>query len=96
MGLLSAYQRAIGKSGREHGQGGMGARLPIPEETANRAFRPKNPTIQPLSLSLFLVLSFNLSRERCPKHARTFRSTRFQYRVRGEGREEEGDTTTAD
>lgn len=25
--LLSAYQRAIGKSGREHGQRGVGARL---------------------------------------------------------------------
>lgn len=60
MGLLSAYQRAIGKSGREHGQGGVGARLPIPEETANRAFRPKNPTIQPLSLSLWcFILTFH-------------------------------------
>lgn len=92
MGLLSAYQRAIGKSGREHGQGGVGARLPIPEETANRAFRPKNPTIQPLSLSLlFGVLSSPFTR--CPKHGRTFRST---FPVKGEGREEEGDTATAD
>lgn len=44
-----------------------------------------------LSLSLFLVLSSPFTR--CPKHGRTFRST---FPVRGEGRQEEGDTTTAD
>lgn len=85
MGLLSAYQRAIGKSGREHGQGGVGARLPIPEETANRAFRPKNPTIQPLSLSS-LVFYPHLSRD--VQNTGVHFDLRFQLGARGGRRKE--------